>query len=369
MKKRLISAGSALAATIIAACSSCTTSETLPHVPATPPETAVTDRTAFAEGADISWVTEMESRDMKFYDADGNETECTALMKKLGFDSIRLRVWVNPEAGWNSAADVLIKAMRAQKLGMRIMIDFHYSDTWADPGSQKTPAAWDGLDIDGLVKAVSDHTTEVLSLLKKYGVEVEWVQVGNETRNGMLYQDSTGADRAGGGNYKENGGRNYALLTNAGYDAAKTVYPDCKVIVHLDGGHNISLYSRIFPVLDANGGKYDMIGMSLYPSWWDDSIGGYGDWKANTDACIANISTVSRSYGKDVMICETGMPVSDPETAKSMLSYLLEKAKELECCKGVFYWEPQAPAGYNDGYQLGAFENGKATAALDPFHD
>ena len=93
------------------------------------------------------------------------------------------------------------------------------------------------------------------------------------------------------------------------------------------------------------------------------------DWKPNTDACLANIKKVYETYGKEVMICETGMPVTNPDIAKEMLSYLLEKTQELECCKGVFYWEPQAPNGYNDGYGLGAFQNGKPTAALDPFNE
>ena len=356
--RKIIGAG--IAAISIAACCSCDRAG-LPHVNATAPEDVVIDRTAFVKGADISWITLMESQGMKFYNADGAERECTALMKELGMNAVRYRVWVNPADGWNSATDVLVKAIRAQKLGLRIMIDFHYSDTWADPGNQTPPAAWASYDINQLIEAVSIHTTEVLSLLKKYGVDVEWVQVGNETRTGMMWPL---------GSYKENGGKNYTDLTNAGYDAVKAVYPEAKVIVHLDGGHDNSLYTRIFSVLKANGGKYDMIGMSLYPCWWNNETSSFGtDWKPNTDACLANIKKVYETYGKEVMICETGMPVTNPDIAKEMLSYLLEKTQELECCKGVFYWEPQAPNGYNDGYGLGAFQNGKPTAALDPFNE
>ncbi|MBQ7811345.1 MAG: glycosyl hydrolase 53 family protein [Bacteroidales bacterium] len=355
---KLLNSGACIAAVTLAACCSCTDTP-LPHTPAENPESVTCDRTAFAKGADISWVTEMESKGMKFYNSKGEERECTALMKEIGMNSIRLRVWVDPADGWNSAADVLVKAMRAQKLGMRIMIDFHYSDTWADPGHQAPPAAWADYDIDGLVKAVYDHTSDILSLLKKYGVEVEWVQVGNETRTGMMWPL---------GSYNENGGKNYTALTNSGYDAVKSVYPDAKVIVHLDGGHDNSLYTRLFSVLKANGGRYDMIGMSLYPCWWNDEKKDFDtDWKPNTDACIANIQKVYKAYGKDVIICETGMPVSHPDKAREMLAYLLEKTKALECCKGVFYWEPQAPDGYNDGYGLGAFRDGKPTAALEPF--
>lgn len=352
--------GVCIAAISLAACCSCDRVG-LPHVEADGQKDIIIDRTAFAKGADISWITQMESQGMKFYNKDGAERECTALMKEIGMNAVRYRVWVNPVDGWNSATDVLVKAIRAQKLGLRIMIDFHYSDTWADPGNQTPPAAWASYDIDGLVKAVSDHTKEVLSLLKQYGVDVEWVQVGNETRTGMMWPL---------GSYKENGGKNYTDLTNAGYDAVKAVYPEAKVIVHLDGGHDNSLYTRIFSVLKANGGKYDMIGMSLYPCWWNNETSSFGtDWKPNTDACLANIKKVYETYGKEVMICETGMPVTNPDIAKEMLSYLLEKTQELECCKGVFYWEPQAPNGYNDGYGLGAFQNGKPTAALDPFNE
>ena len=352
--------GVCIAAISLAACNSCDKAG-LPHVEADGQKDIVIDRTAFAKGADISWITQMESQGMKFYNKDGAERECTALMKEIGMNAVRYRVWVNPVDGWNSATDVLVKAIRAQKLGLRIMIDFHYSDTWADPGNQTPPAAWASYDINQLIEAVSIHTTEVLSLLKKYGVVVEWVQVGNETRTGMMWPL---------GSYKENGGKNYTDLTNAGYDAVKAVYPEAKVIVHLDGGHDNSLYTRIFSVLKANGGKYDMIGMSLYPCWWNNETSSFGtDWKPNTDACLANIKKVYETYGKEVMICETGMPVTNPDIAKEMLSYLLAKTQELECCKGVFYWEPQAPNGYNDGYGLGAFQNGKPTAALDPFNE
>ena len=352
--------GVCIAAISLAACCSCDRAG-LPHVEADGQKDIVIDRTAFAKGADISWITQMESQGMKFYNKDGAERECTALMKEIGMNAVRYRVWVDPVDGWNSATDVLVKAIRAQKLGLRIMIDFHYSDTWADPGNQTPPAAWASYDINQLIEAVSVHTTDVLSLLKKYGVDVEWVQVGNETRTGMMWPL---------GSYKENGGKNYTDLTNAGYDAVKSVYPEAKVIVHLDGGHDNSLYTRIFSVLKANGGKYDMIGMSLYPCWWNNETSSFGtDWKPNTDACLANIKKVYETYGKEVMICETGMPVTNPDIAKEMLSYLLEKTQELECCKGVFYWEPQAPNGYNDGYGLGAFQNGKPTAALDPFNE
>lgn len=323
------------------------------------------DRTAFARGADISWTTQLESEGQTFATTEGVTMECTALMKQIGMNAIRLRVWVDPAEGWSSASDVLVKARRAQALGMRIMIDFHYSDTWADPGKQVIPAAWLSLDTEGLRQAVADHTAEVLALLKANGVEVEWVQVGNETTNGMLRHTSlddegnAGEISSVGGSLREHP-ENYAAFTTAGYDAVKSVYPDAKVIVHVDRGHNIAYARNVFNVLESYGGKYDLIGLSLYP---DDS------WRTMTEACVANITALYEEFGRDVMICEVGMPWDDAPTAREMLTYLIQNARASGHCPGVFYWEPEAPAGYNGGYDKGAFANGRPTEALDAFKE
>ncbi|MGM9735142.1 MAG: arabinogalactan endo-beta-1,4-galactanase [Candidatus Cryptobacteroides sp.] len=317
--------------------------------------------TFFAKGADISWLTQMESEGMKFYNSYGAETECTKVIKDAGFNSVRYRVWVNPEGKWNTKEDVLEKALRAQQLGMKIMIDFHYSDSWADPGKQNPPAAWADYDIDALVDAVAGHTTEVLTLLKDNGVDVEWVQAGNETTTGMLWPL---------GKYTTEGGKNYARLTTAAYDAAKAVYPDCKVVVHLDQGQDITRYKTLLPILISGGGKFDIIGMSLYPCWWDAASGAFTtDWEDATMQCISNIPMLANLYNKPVMICEVGMPASLPELSKEMLTYLLSKTRNMKTCLGVFYWEPQAPDGYNGGYGLGAFKDGRPTAALAPFRN
>lgn len=144
--------------------------------------------TTFAKGADIGWYTEMEKAGQKFYTASGEEMDCPSLMKSLGFNSLRFRVWVNPKDGWNNKADVLKKCLRAKELGMNIMIDFHYSDDWADPGKQYVPAAWESYDLTAMAKAVADHTSDVLNTLKENGIDITWVQVGNEVTNGMLWE-------------------------------------------------------------------------------------------------------------------------------------------------------------------------------------
>jgi arabinogalactan endo-1,4-beta-galactosidase len=156
-------------------------------------------------------------------------------------------------------------------------------------------------------------------------------------------------------------GQNYADLVNSGYDAVKSVFPDAKVIIHLDSGDNLAIYTRIFNVLKAYGGKYDMIGMSLYPD--------PGSWQASVNSCISNINSLFKTYGKPVMICEVGMDYDQAETCKAFLENLRYQAENGTGgeCKGIFYWEPEAPAGYNGGYNKGCFANGTPTEAMDAF--
>lgn len=323
-------------------------------------------RTFFAKGADISWATQMEADGVKFYNASGEQEECTAVMKEAGADAVRLRVWVEPEEGWCGKEDVLTKALRAQKLGMKIMIDFHYSDTWADPGNQKVPAAWGGYGVTDLAEAVGQHTREVLNTLKDNGVNVEWVQVGNEVNSGMLHPL---------GNIGNAGNiANFAAFFNAGSKAVREVYAGAKVILHRSEGHDTDGFAWILNVAEAQDMDYDLIGMSLYPSWWEN--GGFTSWEPAARQCMANIRTFAERFGKGVMICEFGMPASEPEMSRAALRYLLDQAKEVRQLHGVFYWEPQVyggwkPAGYEalgwSAYDKGAFKDGRPTSALDPF--
>jgi len=307
----------------------------------------------FVKGADISWVTEMESGGKKFFNSTGTETECFALMKSLGMNSIRLRVWVNPSPAWNNAADVVAKAVRAKNLGLRVMIDFHYSDSWADPGQQTKPAAWNALNFADLKSALSTHTTDVLNQLKAAGVTPEWVQVGNETNNGMLWPEGKASTSMS----------NFAQLVNAGYDASKAVFPSAKMIVHISNGWDNSLFRWIFDGLAANGGKYDVIGMSLYPSFVA------GGWPVANQQCLNNMNDMVSRYNKEVMVVEVGMPWDDAANCKSFIADLVTKTNSVIGNKGlgILYWEPQSYGGWK-GYTLGAFDNsGKPTIAMDAF--
>ena len=306
----------------------------------------------FAKGADISWLTQMENTGRKFYSSTGTEQDCLLLLKNLGMNSVRLRVWVNPSAGWNNTADVLAKALRAKSLGLRIMIDFHYSDTWADPGHQAKPAAWVSQDFTTLKNSLYNHTTAVLTEFKNNGVLPEWVQVGNETNDGMLWPDGKASVNMS----------NFAQLVNAGYDAVKAVVPTAKVIVHVSNGYDNALFRWIFDGLLANGAKYDVIGMSLYPTT--------ANWSTLNTQCLATMNDMVARYNKEVMVVEVGMSWDQAAACNSFLADLIAKTKSVTGNKGsgVLYWEPQA---YNNwqGYTLGAFDNsGKPTAALNAFN-
>lgn len=316
-----------------------------------------TEKMEFAKGADLGWLTEMESRGLKFYSKGGAEMECTALMKELGFNAVRCRVWVNPSDGWCGCKDVVQKALRAQKLGMRVMIDFHYSDSWADPGKQPVPADWKGHNADRLSEDVSSHTKEVLKALKDAGVDVTWVQVGNEITNGMLWEECrVNGSEAG----------NFVKVFNAGYKAVKSVYKDAIVIVHTDRGENWELQDWFYSLMKKEGLNYDMIGLSLYPSYWDSATGGYPDWRPKASGLVSTVKNLHQKFGSDVMLCEVGMPASEPAKAKECMQYIFDSTEGAEYFKGIFYWEPESEKS-RCGYEYGAFSGGKATEALDPF--
>lgn len=313
----------------------------------------------FRLGADISGVTELEHRGVKFETVDGQPRDLYDLMTDYGINGVRLRVWVNPEDGLCAPLDVLEMADRAKAVGLPVMVDFHYSDWWADPGKQNIPARWKDMNYEEMKGAVAEHTASTLQMLKSHDIDVPWVQVGNETTNGMLWPI---------GNLHENMTQ-YAGLTQAGYDAVKSVYPDAEVIVHLDNGFDDELYNRVFDGLKANGAKWDMIGMSLYPFW---SIEG-GKVKTEEellDRAIKNINELKKKFGTDIMVTEIGVEANKPEEGKRFIAKALSDLYTLTngACKGVWYWAPEAD-GELDGYKLGAFRNRRPTIIMDAFRE
>ena len=307
-------------------------------------------------GADISGTSQLEAHGVQLYNAQGEPRENTDLMREYGLNAARFRVWVNPKDGFSSKEDVLKLALRAKAQGMAIMIDFHYSDWWADPGKQNIPKAWEKMSYEEMQKALAQHTRETLQLLKDNGIDVKWVQVGNETTHGFLWPMARAEEQM----------QHYAGLTQAGYDAVKEVYPQAICIVHLDAACDAKRYQFIFDGLKQYGAKWDMIGLSVYP-YWDIDAKLTKDEDETLTKAIANINALYKTYQTPLMIVETGYDADHPEAGKKWLKRLITAARTQTDghCKGVFYWAPEAEGHY----RLGAFRNHRPTAIMDAFKD
>ena len=322
----------------------------------TPP--ASTTDSSFAKGADIGWLPQMEATGYKFYNDQGVEQDCFQILKDHGINAIRLRTWVNPSDdranGHCGKAETVAMAVRAQKFGMKVMIDFHYSDSWADPGQQRKPAAWVGHDFPTLLTDVYNYTVDVMNALKSAGITPQWVQVGNEISNGMIYPEGSAS------NWSQ-----LIQLTNKGYDAVKAISPSTKVILHIDQGNNISRSKWWFDNAQANNARYDLIGLSYYPYWLD----GKPDYSLSIDDLGNNLINLASNYGKEVMVVEVGGEDTQPQNTYDMLVAVQKKVKAVPGNKGlgVFYWEPEGARSWSN-YALSAWgDDGKPTKALKAF--
>lgn len=311
---------------------------------------------SYAYGADCSWITEQENDGVLFYDSIGQAADGLRVMRDAGMNAVRLRVWVNHSTGWCNKEDVIIKAKRAAQLKLRVMIDFHYSDFFADPSRQNIPVDWADYDLAQMKQAVAEHTTDVLSALKAEGVSPEWVQVGNETRNGMLWPMGQLWDNNGD---LPNGWKNYAALTTIGYDACKAIFPETQVIVHIDNAYENNNW--FFRKLKYYGGKFDMIGLSHYPMMkqWSGK-----DWDEMNSLATANIKLLHGEFNCPVMIVEIGTMASSEAKAMEVIEDFRLRVDTLDYMKGIFYWEPQVynnwrPKEYIElgwgAYNMGAF--------------
>jgi len=330
--------------------SSCSKSQT------TDPTPIITN--TFAKGADVGWLSQMEATGYRFYDADGTEKNGLQLLKDRGMNTIRLRVFVNPSNdrinGHCSKDETVAMAVRAKNLGMRIMIDFHYSDTWADPAHQTKPAAWANHTFSTLLTDVYNHTFEVLTALKTAGVTPEWVQVGNEIPGGMLWPE---------GNYTNFG--QLAQLLNKGYDATKAIDPTIKVLIHIDQGNNNSRFRWFFDNARTNNVKYDVIGLSYYPYWLN------SDYTVTIADLQNNLNDMVTRYNKEVMVVEVGGDYNLVQNTKDMLTATINAVRNVPNQKGlgVIYWEPEGEKTWS-GYQLNCWQtNGKPSTALDAFRN
>ena len=308
------------------------------------------------KGADISWMTEMENSGFTWKDNNGNSKELMPLLKEYDLDAVRLRVWVNPDVssanGWCDIDDLVVKAELAKNAGLEVMISIHYSDWWADPGQQTKPVAWINFSISQLETAVYNHTTDILNALNTKGITPKWVQIGNETSDGMLWNS---------GKASTGGFGNYAKFINAGTNAVKAFNNSIKTILHLPNGNDNPLFRWNIDGLINNGlisSRLDIIGMSLYPE--------ENNWVSMVNDTYNNMIDVKTRYNKDVMMAEVGFASNRPDISNQFLTYIIEKTKQANGL-GVFYWEPIAHKNWNS-YSKGAWdEDGSPSIAMDAF--
>lgn len=281
--------------------------------------------TTFAFGADISW----GGSNLK--DKNGVPKDLLTILKEQGLNSVRFRVWYPPD-GASGKNEVVRRSKEAHDRGFKVMIDFHYSDSWADPGKQYKPSAWENHTFEQLVQDVYDHTYDVLDTLKKAGITPAWVQIGNETKRGMLWPD--------GNTDNTNGMSNFAELVKSGYNAIKAVDSSIQAIVHLPDADENSLYRWMFDALKNRGVKWDIIGMSAYPRW------AHLDWETEIEMAVANMKDMISRYDTKVMVVETGHYWYEPYISNNFLVELMDTMMTFGGL-GCFFWEPQAMGGYD----------------------
>lgn len=332
--------------------------------------------TDFIKGADVSIMPELERNGTKFYD-NGIEQDGLTILKNHGVNWIRVRIWNNPYVvgqegvggGNTDEAKAIEMAKRAKALGMKVLVDFHYSDFWVDPGQQKKPDAWKNDSGDKLVDDVYAYTAKVMQDFNAQGVTPDMVQVGNELNNGMLWPEAQLTED------NPNGYKFLAKLLNAGLQAVHDNDKDNKVktMIHL-AGVDVNLYHTFFDNLIVKNkvNDFDIIGMSFYPFWH-----GTMDDLKNT------MNDVSAKYNKDVIVVETafGYTLEDADFEKNNFGTNEEKVGGYKATVqgqatglrdvmatvasvndnrglGIFYWAPDWVINEKVGWKSNGGGNG-----------
>lgn len=247
----------------------------------------------FVWGVDASFLPQIEANGGLFYDR-GVARPGIELFAAHGINLVRLRLWVNPAGGENGLEQTLQMARRVKAAGLALLLDLHYSDTWADPAHQSPPAAWSHLDGPALNTAVHDYTQNTLAAFKAQNTLPDIVQIGNEISSGFLWP----AGRVGGA-YQQNWPQFLALLQAGALGVQDALAPGdrVKILLHLDAGGNNELCRWFFDHVPAGDVPFDLIGLSFYP-WWHGSL-------PNLEA---NVLDLAARYQKPILIVETAYP-------------------------------------------------------------
>ena len=246
----------------------------------------------FIKGMDLSTLLELERCGAKYYD-HGVERDVLDIIKDYDVDTIRIRLWNDPKsedgepygAGNNDLEETIAIGKKVTDAGFGVLLNFHYSDFWADPGKQIKPKAWANYGADELEKAVYDFTLESLQRVLDAGVNVTMIQVGNELSNGLLWPEGKVP------NYD-----NIARFVSSGIRACRKLNPEIPIMIHLDNGGNNELYVRWFENYIKRGEDFEYIGLSYYPFW-----------HGSLDALEFNMNDIAKRFGKELIIAEVSM--------------------------------------------------------------
>lgn len=290
----------------------------------------------YAVGADVSFLKAAEDGGKVFKD-NGQPKPGLEIFKDHGYNWVRLRLFHTPTDLPNNLEYTLAMAKAAKKLGFHILLDLHYSDTWADPGKQFTPKAWTGFSHAQLTKAVADYTRDTIAAFQAAGALPDMVQIGNEIIHGMLWPD---------GKLPENWD-NFADLIKAGIsgvEAGVGTGPHPRIMIHIDRGGDKATTKYFFDKLNSYHVQYDVIGQSYYP-WWHGSLNDLRE----------NMIFMAEEYKKDIIVVEaaynwrpteyTKRPGPFPESPEGQKQFLEELNRVVQetpngLGKGGFWWEP-----------------------------
>jgi arabinogalactan endo-1,4-beta-galactosidase len=295
----------------------------------------------YAVGADLSFLKQAEDRGAVFKD-NGQAKPGLQIFKDHGYNWIRLRLFNNPKELPNNLEYTLTMAKAARQLGYKFLLDYHYSDTWADPGKQFIPKAWEGMAHTQMVEALFNYTRDTMAAFQEAGVLPDMVQIGNEITNGMLWPDAKLPQNWD--NFAD-----FIKAGIAGVEAGKGDQPRPRIMIHIDKGGDKVATKRFFDRLNTYHVNYDVIGQSYYP-WWHGSLNDLRE----------NLIFMAKEYRKDIIVVEAAynwtpgnyrnQPGPFPETPDGQKEFWEEVNRTVQAAPdglgiGVFWWEPAVTGG------------------------
>ena len=288
----------------------------------------------FIRGADLSFLPEMEEENAIFYDSSGQSKPALQIFKENGCNTVRIRLWHTPKDVHSSLREVRAFAQQVRDAGMKVWLDLHYSDTWADPGKQTKPAAWQNLSLSKLKDSVFTYTHKVVS-----DIHPDYVQIGNEINHGFLWETGRISHET-----------QFTDLLKQGIKATREVDTTIRILIHYAGYKGAF---QFFNQLKKHDVDFDLMGISYYP-WW------HGN---NMTALKDSLSLLTTTFQKGLVIAETAYPFTlkwndqtnnivgnsnqilsqfpaSPEGQKDFLFHLRALVETIPLGKGFCYWAP-----------------------------